>query len=452
MSSGDNDPNAWLGLLKWSLAHQDGTEPSDTRSMSDEDRAWLERVVHEGIRDDMKIMTQIYGRLCSYLDDLASLSTTASLSTSAAADGENTPTPLIGAADHDHQPPAVPPTPPAESRLEIQSESGSGTLSTYVAPPAAVTESVGATDGAGGGDGGMDAASGEDRLEGVMNDLEELQDIVEQIDMAETFAKIGGFGRLIALATPCYRPDKLRRRAASVIATLTKNNPPAQAAFSSSGGQRAILQALATVRSSSNNANEPVPAVRLSLLHALSCSVMGDSTAETSLCSEATFQQVLVAAIAQAVDQDGRDAGDGDGDTAARLRSKAAFVFKALVGAPGALASRVEVLWPAMLAIVEALEVLSHSGTGGDLGHDPAAARETCIEALLAAARSAGGERVVDELGPRVSVVMATRRQILVEGPSDGVSIVSVSQEDQESAAVELELWMEWEQLCGPAQ
>lgn len=55
---------------------------------------------------------------------------------------------------------------------------------------------------------------------------------------------------------------------------------------------------------------------------------MGDSTAETSLCSEATFQQVLVAAIAQAVDQDGRDAGDGDGDTAARLRSKAAFVFK----------------------------------------------------------------------------------------------------------------------------
>lgn len=61
--------------------------------------------------------------------------------------------------------------------------------------------------------------------------------------------------------------------------------------------------------------------------------------------------------------------------------------LQALVGAPGALASRVEVLWPAMLAIVEALEVLSHSGTGGDLGHDPAAARETCIEALLAAAR-----------------------------------------------------------------
>lgn len=32
----DGDPNAWLGLLKWSLAHQDGTEPSDARPMADE--------------------------------------------------------------------------------------------------------------------------------------------------------------------------------------------------------------------------------------------------------------------------------------------------------------------------------------------------------------------------------------------------------------------------------
>ena len=32
-----------------------------------------------------------------------------------------------------------------------------------------------------------------------MAPLQELQEIVEQIDMATTFAKIGGFGRLIAL-------------------------------------------------------------------------------------------------------------------------------------------------------------------------------------------------------------------------------------------------------------
>lgn len=35
MASGE-DPNAWLGLLKWSLSHQDGTEPSGARPMADE--------------------------------------------------------------------------------------------------------------------------------------------------------------------------------------------------------------------------------------------------------------------------------------------------------------------------------------------------------------------------------------------------------------------------------
>lgn len=34
--SGGSDPDAWLGLLKWSLAHQDGTAPSEARPMSDE--------------------------------------------------------------------------------------------------------------------------------------------------------------------------------------------------------------------------------------------------------------------------------------------------------------------------------------------------------------------------------------------------------------------------------
>lgn len=36
--SGGSDPDAWLGLLKWSLAHQDGTAPSEARPMSDEVR------------------------------------------------------------------------------------------------------------------------------------------------------------------------------------------------------------------------------------------------------------------------------------------------------------------------------------------------------------------------------------------------------------------------------
>lgn len=43
MSAG-GDPDAWLGLLKWSLAHQDGTEPSEARPISDEVRPCTYRV------------------------------------------------------------------------------------------------------------------------------------------------------------------------------------------------------------------------------------------------------------------------------------------------------------------------------------------------------------------------------------------------------------------------
>lgn len=42
--------------------------------------------------------------------------------------------------------------------------------------------------------------------------VQELQEIVEQIDAAATFAKIGGFGRLIALVAPARRPEKVRLR------------------------------------------------------------------------------------------------------------------------------------------------------------------------------------------------------------------------------------------------
>jgi hsp70-interacting protein len=58
-----SDPFAWLGLLKWSLAYSDGTKPSsDTMTpMSPEDKAFLEKVMKEGIIDEnerMKVILQ----------------------------------------------------------------------------------------------------------------------------------------------------------------------------------------------------------------------------------------------------------------------------------------------------------------------------------------------------------------------------------------------------------
>jgi hypothetical protein len=52
--SGGQDKNSpdWLGLLQWSLAHQDGTAPTNISMMTQENQAWLERVMREGIVDE----------------------------------------------------------------------------------------------------------------------------------------------------------------------------------------------------------------------------------------------------------------------------------------------------------------------------------------------------------------------------------------------------------------
>jgi hsp70-interacting protein len=60
MSNNGNDPWAWAGLLKWSLNHVDGTsDTSDVVPMSAEDKAFLEKVMKEGIIDEGDRMTFI---------------------------------------------------------------------------------------------------------------------------------------------------------------------------------------------------------------------------------------------------------------------------------------------------------------------------------------------------------------------------------------------------------
>ncbi len=52
-----NNPWAWTGLLKWSLNHMDGTrDTSDFTPMSAEDKAFLEKVMSEGIVDEAERM------------------------------------------------------------------------------------------------------------------------------------------------------------------------------------------------------------------------------------------------------------------------------------------------------------------------------------------------------------------------------------------------------------
>lgn len=63
-----NSPFAWLGLLKWSLAFSDGTAPSGAEPMNEEDVAFLEKVMSEGIIDEGERMKSILKDLTDSLE------------------------------------------------------------------------------------------------------------------------------------------------------------------------------------------------------------------------------------------------------------------------------------------------------------------------------------------------------------------------------------------------
>jgi hsp70-interacting protein len=67
---GGGDPWAWLGLLKWSLSYSDGTHESPTSMtpLSAEDRAFLEKVMKEGIIDENERMKTILKEVTAIIE------------------------------------------------------------------------------------------------------------------------------------------------------------------------------------------------------------------------------------------------------------------------------------------------------------------------------------------------------------------------------------------------
>jgi len=63
-----NNPWGWLGLLKWTLSHSDGTSPSSEMKMSEEDRKFLETVMKEGIIDENDRMKEILKRVTNQIE------------------------------------------------------------------------------------------------------------------------------------------------------------------------------------------------------------------------------------------------------------------------------------------------------------------------------------------------------------------------------------------------
>lgn len=69
MSNTSNQPWAWLGLLKWSLSYSDGTKDEPPAPMSPEDRAFLEKVMKEGIIDEGERMKTILEKVTVQMEE-----------------------------------------------------------------------------------------------------------------------------------------------------------------------------------------------------------------------------------------------------------------------------------------------------------------------------------------------------------------------------------------------
>ena len=53
----------WNGLYKWSMEHHDGTNPSNFKVMSPEDRAWLEEAMRSYTFNDADRLTELVNQL-----------------------------------------------------------------------------------------------------------------------------------------------------------------------------------------------------------------------------------------------------------------------------------------------------------------------------------------------------------------------------------------------------
>lgn len=176
-------PN-WLGLLKWSMAHSDGTAASDTTHMTDEDKAFLQRVM-ESIKNEPDRMAEII-KSCNEIIDQNVLS------------------------------------------------------------------------------------SSIDLIDGY---LDELDDMVDHIDLAQIYVKLGGLDCLFRiLEIVDLETENLKCHISTVIGTLAQNNIKVQEDVFSRGFVQRLVAAYHQAQS---------PKLKTKVLYALSCSVRNHPAAET---------------------------------------------------------------------------------------------------------------------------------------------------------------------------
>jgi len=286
--SAQPEPNwAWLGLLKWSLTHVDGTVPSEEspnfKQMSEEDKKFLEEVMKNGIIDEGERMKIILRHLVTFLDAIkASDETPASSSTSTKDVQEKL---------------AMPPV-----EIDIQKN-----LSTK-------------------------------EIEQL---LQELQDIVEQIDFAKSFMTLGGIPFLLGCASQTKAvPQSIRARCLAVLGTLNQNNPAVQYKMLEEGNIPKLINIFFAEFLQTN----PCTEIQARALQAMSCSIRNHDMAEKIFCMNQEGRKMIEAALGlySHILEETEDSSKQPLPTPSdAMRRKALFFFQALITSDSADSDRI---------------------------------------------------------------------------------------------------------------
>eukprot|EP00979_Chaetoceros_neogracilis_P000462 scaffold107_cov269-Chaetoceros_neogracile.AAC.54 len=246
---------AWLGLLKWSLTHVDGTVPSEEspnfKQMSKEDRKFLEEVMKNGIINEGERMTFILKHLVAFLDTLKASNETITTTTPTTTPTATTTT----TADAQHKL-------AQEDKFDIPSGEG-------------VTETALST-------------------EEIEKLLQELQDIVEQIDFAKSFMAMGGTAFLLGCASQTKSvPQSIRAQCLAVLGTLNQNNPAVQQKMLEEGNIPKLIDLFFAEYLQTNSCT----IIQARALQAMSCSIRNHHMAEQIFCMNQEGRKMIEAAL-----------------------------------------------------------------------------------------------------------------------------------------------------------
>jgi len=290
MSENADSSGAWLGLLKWSLSYVDGTVPSEESPQFKEMSAEDKAFLEDVMKNGI-------------IDE-----------------GERLKTILSEMVAY------------LESLLN-QNPKSSSTEST---PPTATPTTT----------------ASEKSVEDVIVLLEELQDIVEQIDFAKSFAAMGGIQFLVGCASKGdIVPQPIRSSCLAILATLCQNNPAVQYMMLDQGNIPKLIQLYFDQITSEADSNNDT--LRMRTMQAMSSTIRNHDMAEKIFCMNSEGIKMIESGLGLYSDEDVVGEANTHPTSPLSLRRRTLFFVQALVTSDSADADRIKLFKACVQYIVQ---------------------------------------------------------------------------------------------------